>query len=381
MKIQGALTIHKSVPISHHIKTAFGTMKCREAVFIIIEDETGKRGIGDSWVNFPVWAPPARLAMYERAIIPAIEGEEVTDIPEFTTRIYERLLGQALQSGTVGPLLQGICGLELALWDLRAQREELPLCRLLFTSPKSKVRIYASGINSPIPFDLIDEYLDRGVTLFKLKLGFSEYEDRSNLDTLCSYLKGRAEVAVDVNRGWDMETAVHRLPILSEYNVKWIEEPLRPPEEARIEELRTLTGIHIAGGENVMIPPGPLTEGTITTEKRRRSAGIVTPSLLDSGFDIVQPDITKYAPLHKACEMIHHIEGVGKIVVPHFLGPAPGQAASLHFAAGCREGLAEWDINRNPLRTDFLSPAFDIRDGCIEIPDKPGLGWQRIVSL
>jgi L-alanine-DL-glutamate epimerase-like enolase superfamily enzyme len=163
-----------------------------------------------------------------------------------------------------------------------------------------------------------------------------------------------------------METAVRRLPILAEYGIKWIEEPLCPRDESETGNLRRQSNIPVAGGENIMIPPGDAAKSYYIHP--------VDPNEID--FDIIQPDITKYAPLHKACELIQHVERTGKPVVPHFLGPAPGQAASLHFAAGCREGLAEWDINRNPLRTELLSPAFEIRDGSIEIPDNPGLGWQ-----
>ncbi len=65
----------------------------------------------------------------------------------------------------------------------------------------------------------------------------------------------------------------------------------------------------------------------------------------------------------------------GKRVIPHFLGSAPGQAASLHFAAGCEDGMVEWDLNQNALRTALFEEPFQIQDGVIEIPNRPGLGW------
>ena len=52
---------------------------------------------------------------------------------------------------------------ELALWDLAAQCRGVPLCKLLFEHPAERVNVYASGINSPLPWDLIDEHLACGV--------------------------------------------------------------------------------------------------------------------------------------------------------------------------------------------------------------------------
>ena len=267
-------------------------------------------------------------------------------------------MGAAQQSGTVGPLLQAICAIELALWDLQAQQASLPLARLLFESPRDRVRVYASGINSPIPWDLVDEHLDRGVSLFKLKLGFGDEEDRHNLEALRRHLDGRAGLAVDVNRAWTLEQALGWLDVLKNYDVQWLEEPLRVEEEDRLGLLCGSGAPPIAGGENLLLPPGQDPQ-----------------PVAQSGLDVLQPDLTKYAPLHVSLQLLEAARAGGKRLIPHFLGSAPGQAASLHFAAGCDEALVEWDINRNPLRTEMFAEPFEIEDGAIALPPEPGLGW------
>ena len=35
----------------------------------------------------------------------------------------------------------------------------------------------------------------------------------------------------------------------------------------------------------------------------------------------------------------------------------------------------EWEINPNPLRTALFKEPFEIKDGIVEIPDGPGIGW------
>jgi D-galactarolactone cycloisomerase len=197
------------------------------------------------------------------------------------------------------------------------------------------------------------------VTLFKLKLGFGDKTDRQNLDALAKHLDGRALIAVDVNRGWTLEQAQHWLDTLADYNVEWLEEPLRVDEESDLPLLRERGPVPLAGGENVFLPPD------------------ADPDvLLDTPFDILQPDLTKYASLSAVLQAVQPLASVGRDLIPHFLGSAPGGAASLHVAAGLPAGLLEWDINWNPLRTDLMDPPFEIVDGHIALPERAGIGWR-----
>lgn len=350
---------HERIPIDHPVKTAFGVMQERHAVLLLLEDGSGQVGVGESWVNFPLWAAWERVALFTHGFIPYLWGSHVDSIPEYIGKMYEDFVGPARQSGTIGPLVQALCAVELALWDLQAQRAGVPLAHCLFAQPASSVRVYASGINSPIPWNLIDEHLDRGITLFKLKLGFGDDEDRRNLEELSHHLDARASLAVDVNCGWSMQQAERWLPDLEGYNVQWIEEPLKASEEMHLAELRAISNTPLAGGENLPMPPGVDVQG-----------------ILNAPFDVLQPDLTKNAPLHVARELVQAAEATEKQIVPHFLGSAPGQAASLQFAAGCPEALVELDINRNPLRTEICDQPFEVVDGRISIPDEPGIGWR-----
>lgn len=359
MRITGASVLHKEVQSEQEVKCAFGTMSSRHAVFLTLEDDAGRRGVGESWVNFPIWAPFERVAAYERAIIPWLKGRAVEDVAECIRELWSAFLGPARQSGTRGALLSTICAVELALWDLASQRDEEPLCALLFDSPAERVRVYASGINAPLPRDRISAHLDQGVRLFKLKLGFGDELDRRNLDEMKSLLGDRARLAVDINRGWDFDTAMRWLPMLAGYDPEWLEEPLREQDEGRLGELAGMTEIPLAGGENVMTPPG-----------------CAADLLVSSPFGVLQPDLTKYNPLHVSLEVLRGGVEAGKRVLPHFLGSGPGLAASLHFAAGCPGALCEMDINRNALRTDVLDEPFEVEDGAIRLPDRPGLGWR-----
>ena len=358
-KIRNAYVHHLQVPIEKKIKTSFGVMDSRHAVFIVIEDDNGFQGIGESWVNFPSWAPWERVIAFEKAFIPYLLGREIDCIPSFIEKMAKTFRGPALQSSTLGPYLQSICAVEMALWNLAAQMENIPLNKLLFENPATRVHLYGSGINSPVPWQVIDEHLEKGISLYKLKLGFGDREDLKNLEDLSKHLGNSARIAVDVNRGWDIDKALEWLDILRNFNAQWLEEPLRVEDEDKLQILHERKMVNIAGGENMLIEPGC----------------DIAP-FADAPLDIFQPDITKYCCVHDAIRLLNAVKARGKKLFPHFLGSAPGQAASFHLASGCgADCLMEWDINPNPLRTALFKEPFEIKDGIVEIPDRPGIGW------
>ena len=360
IKIKDAHVHHLRAPIENPVKTSFGVMDSRHAVFLILEDEHGLQGIGESWVNFPKWAPWERVSAFEKGYIPYLKGRKVEDIASFIANMAKAFRGPAQQSGTMGAYLQAVCAVEMALWDMAAKMEGVPLNRLLFYNPITSVRIYGSGVNSPIQWEAIDGHLEKGVGLFKLKLGFGRETDTKNLEDMASHLGDSARIAVDANRKWSIDEAREWLDILKEFDVQWLEEPLRVEDESMTGELYDRRLVKIAGGENFLIDP-------VVCD---------TQLLADSPLDIFQPDITKYCPIHNALDLLEAVNQRGGELFPHFLGSAPGQAASLHLASGCGDVLMELDVNPNPLRTALFKEPFEIENGLIRIPDTPGIGWK-----
>jgi L-alanine-DL-glutamate epimerase-like enolase superfamily enzyme len=358
IRIDDACVFHLKAPIENKVKTSFGAMDSRNAVLLLLESDNGFQGVGESWVNFPKWASLERTAAFKKVFIPYLKSKEIVNIPSFIKSMIRDFRGQALQSGTMGPLMQSICAIEMALWDIYARMENIPLNKLIFKNPKKRVQLYASGINAPILWELIDEHLEIGIKLFKLKIGFGEKEDIKNLKSLRKYVGNSINIAVDANRAWNINEAIKWLDILKDFNVVWLEEPLKVEDEDKTQMLYKRKKIDIAAGENMLIEPDDDTN-----------------SLVNAPLDIFQPDITKYCCLNDAVKLLDKVEKRNKRFIPHFLGSAPGQATSFCLASGTKDGFCEWDINPNPLRTSLFKEPFEIKNGSIEIPDKPGIGW------
>ncbi len=170
--IQAAKVYRLETPVEAVVRTSFGVMNKRTALLLSLRDRDGVVGWGESWVNFPAWAAAERQFAFEQAYLPYLKGRRVDDIPAFIAAMARAFIGPARQAAATGQLVQALCAVEIALWDLEAQRAGKSLAQLLFRKPATSVRVYASGINSPLPWARIDQHLQLGVRLFKLKLGF-----------------------------------------------------------------------------------------------------------------------------------------------------------------------------------------------------------------
>jgi len=367
MKIVECRAFHLRAPLEQPYKTTFGALTGRQAVFVLLTAEDGSTGVGETYINFPPWATFERLASYREAFFPAIAGREIADIPSCMSELWRRFYRAALQGGALGPTLQGLTALSTALWDLRAKIEGVPLRGLFSETPADDVRVYGSGINPPFPKNALREALDRGVTTFKLKLGFGGDEDRRNVRELKTLLGGGIRLAVDVNRSWSFDEAVSWMPYLRDEDIAWLEEPLAPAYQHRYPELLELSAVPVSAGENFLIPPG--SDFSIEGEW-----GL---SLNDSrlALNIVQPAVVKNCCFSDAVRFARHAETLGMDVYPHFLGSAPGMAASAQLAALTKAAHLEWDVNPNPLRTSCFTEPFVADNGVLRLPDAPGIGW------
>ena len=367
LKISEAAVFHLKAPLEKPYRTTFGVMTHRQAVVIELTNEDGATGVGESWINFPIWAPHERTAAFRDGYFPAIVGKEIADIPDFVRGLWDRNYRAGLQSATLGPTMQALCAVEAALWDILARIKSVPLGDLFSTDPVRRVKMYGSGINPPFLEDAILEARAAGIDTFKLKLGYGDGEDRENIRALQRLLGSGARVAVDVNRSWTFDKTMEWAGFLADRGVAWLEEPLSIEEQHRYPELFARTPLPISAGENFLIPPG--------SDFTREGAGGMTLNSTGLALHMIQPAVVKNCCFSDALRLRDAVQEQGKQLCPHFLGSAPGMALTAHLTTLTREPYLEWDINPNPLRTALFSEPFRIEDGFLEMSGAPGIGW------
>lgn len=343
-------------PLTMPVITSFGRMKDRPAVFVRVEDADGHIGWGEVWCNFPAPGAEHRVRLVNEVLAPALVGFNAPEPSAAFERLTQGTSVLALQSGEAGPFAQSIAGIDLAVWDLYARRENVALWKLL-GGAKRTIKVYASGINPVGSERTAEAALGRGYRALKLKIGFDSAGDRANLAAL-RRLVGEGLLAADVNQGWTIAQALELAPQLERFDLAWLEEPIRadrPPQEWK--QLHETVGFPLAAGENIASHAG------------------FAEVLREPVLGVVQPDIAKWGGLSACASIARDILTSGKMFCPHYLGAGIGLLASAHLLAGVGgDGLLEVDCNENPLRDRFCGPVLDVRDGTIELGDEAGLG-------
>ena len=161
----------------------------------------------------------------------------------------------------------------------------------------------------------------------------------------------------DANQAWDLHTARQMLNLMAPFEPYWLEEPLPANQVSELADLRRSTSIRIVAGENAY-------------------GRACFRTLLEAGaVDLVQPDVCKTGGLTEARAICQMAESYGVPYAPHYLGSAIGLVASLHLCAST-PGFwrMELDANPNPFRSQLVGQALTVKDGCLSVPDGPGLG-------
>lgn len=349
-------------PLATPVVMSFGKMLNRPAVFVRAVDEDGVEGWGEAWSNFPAPGAEHRARLVNEVLAPGLVGRRF-DSPaqafEVLTKGTEVL---ALQCGEPGPFAQAISGIDLALWDLSARRQRLPLWRLLGGQSR-RIKVYASGINPGGAAQTAEAALARGHRALKLKVGFGAETDLANLAALRAIV-GAGMLAIDANQGWSVDQALEMLPRLAAFDLRWLEEPIRADrgrEEWR--RLRASATMPIAAGENISSVEG------------------FKDVLAEDVLGVVQPDIAKWGGLSACTGLARDILKAGKTFCPHYLGGGIGLLASAHLLAGLGgDGWLEVDANDNPLRDRFCGAVANVTDGTIVLGEEPGLGFTPDLS-
>lgn len=343
-------------PITNPVKTSFGTMTNRPAVFVRLEDGDGAVGWGEIWCNFPNCGAEHRATLLEENLKPLLINQTFNAPAEIYQFLSEKTAVLAIQSGEYGPIAQAIAGIDLAAWDLFSKKSSQALWQYLGGNNPA-IKTYASGINPDHPEKIVNDLLASGHTAFKLKIGFNEVLDLENLKNIRKLIP-RNLLMVDANQAWDLPTAIDRIKALVSFDLNWIEEPIRA--DSPLSDWQKLSSTHqlrLAAGENMV--------GEQSFFK----------AIASRVFGVIQPDIAKWGGISGCLPIIKKLREHKIEYCPHYLGGGIGLMASAHLlAASSSTGMLEIDSNLNPLRSLLSTPLDGISDGKVVLSNKPGIG-------
>jgi D-galactarolactone cycloisomerase len=345
-------------PIDVPIRTSFGVMRDRPALFLKLTDSDGAEGFGEIWCNFPSVGAEHRARLATEVIAPLLIGSGELELSSVFAHLMRRLHILAVQSGEWGPFWQVAAGIDAACHDLAARKERLPLWRFLDASGSGRIRAYASGIGPETPAEVAEAAARRGHTAFKLKVGFGADTDLKSLAEIRSVLAAGHTLLTDANQGWNFEDARRGVRMCADHGAGWIEEPMaadRPLGEW--SALAKDSPIALAGGENI--------------NRLSDFEAVIAGKI----FGYLQPDCAKWGGVSGCLAAARLALAAGVTYCPHFLGSGIGLMTSAHLlAAAGGNGLLEMDVNPNPHRDALIGGALPVVAGWIDLSEAAGIG-------
>ncbi len=265
--------------------------------------------------------------------------------------------------------------LEAALWDIIGQACGLPVATL-FGGAASRLPAYASCGEIKAPEERADHALALRAEGFRaLKIRIQRDGIGLGVETVRAVraaVGDSMEILVDLNQAWSMPgdirpsldpTAARQVAAeLRELDVFWLEEPLQAADISGLQSLRAESGVRIAGGEMA------------------RTLDELLRYLEADALDVYQPDVVLAVGMWRARMVAELALARNRWFSPHSWTNGLGMLANLQVAAGVGGGPffefpydpPGWTVER---RDFFLAEPLRVdSDGCIAIPERPGLG-------
>jgi L-talarate/galactarate dehydratase len=319
-----------------------------EIAFIFCEITTrdGHQGMG---FGYSKRAGGPGLYAHAKEIAPNLIGEDPNDI----ARLWTKLMWAGASMGRSGMTSQAISPFDIALWDMKARRANLPLAKLL-GSYRESVRCYnTSGGFFSTPLDQVLKNVEvsreSGIGGIKLKVGHPDLKvDIERVSSVRKLLGDGFPLMVDANQQWDRLKAVRACRALEEYDLTWIEEPLDAMDFEGHGELAKRFDTPIATGEML----------TSFNEHAQ---------LIEAGTDFIQPDAPRVGGISPFLQIMHMADNKGRMLAPHF-----AMEIHLHLSAAYpRESWLE--------HFEWLAPLFNeqltLKEGRMWLPSRTGLGF------
>jgi L-alanine-DL-glutamate epimerase-like enolase superfamily enzyme len=336
-------------PGLHSAASAWGPagLNVVDTLLTRVTTDNGIVGWGESF-GF-VGLPVTRQAI-DAVIAPLCIGADASNIRPLMLALQKKLH----VFGRGGPLTHALSAIDIALWDIAGKAAGVPIHRLLGGARELSLTCYASldayGAADSVRV-MSRRAVDDGFTGIKL-----HERDRTVIAEARDEIGPDIDLMVDVNCAWSTAEAVQAAEALLPLDLKWLEEPVWPPENFDGLAAVRRTGMPTAAGENV---------GTVLELDRLLKAEAVA---------FVQPSVAKIGGVTELQRTFDAAALRNVTIMPHTFYDGPGLLASLHTTAALAgpDPRVEWryfDLEAN-VYGDRLHPV----GGQIQVPQGPGLG-------
>jgi L-alanine-DL-glutamate epimerase-like enolase superfamily enzyme len=363
--------LRAQIPADRAHVSDFGTNDTFNTCLVEIETDTGLVGLGEAKAgvgNLGNYA--ALVTVIREEIAPVLIGRDPRDITAIWETLYNGSRAHyALREGRTFPTvgrrgitMSAISGVDIALWDLLGQALGEPVWRLLGGRCRDRVPAYASGGWAPVGAigTQLMQYVERGHRAVKMRVGLQDKsvdDSAARVREVREHLGPAIGLMVDAHGTWSVREAQRFARKVEDCDLAWLEEPVSPDNIEGQAEVRAATDIPIAAGES---------EQTRFAFRDLIAARAV---------DILQPDLAIAGGITETLRIAALAAAHGFTVAPHLWGGAVLFAAGLHLcvATPCAT-VVEFSRGHNPLLNELTEETFELVDGHVLAPTRPGLG-------
>src|SRR2546427_10570876 len=310
----------------------------------------------------------------------------------------DKMFRKVKQFGSHSRQAGGVCGVEMALWDLAGKAYSVPIYQMLGGKFRNKIRCYADTTESKDPKvygQRLKARRDQGFTWLKMDLGIDLVADVPGALTLpagtslayrdptvgpltgteitgtgvglmCDYVaQVREIVGMDIPLAADhfghigVNSCIRLGKGLEKYNMAWLEEHGPLQYTGLLEKITDAVDIPILTGEDIYLKE-PFIELC-----RAHAVDMIHPDLATSGGILETKKIGDAA------------QEFGVPMAMHFAGTPVSCMANVHCAAATENFLT---LENHSVDVPWWGDLVDgiekpiINKGFITVPDKPGLG-------
>lgn len=345
MTISSVATATTVLPLPAPLRLGAMTVERREYTAVQVRDAEGRTGRAYCLSRE---APMAEIV--DRLIAPHVLGADADD----PAAAWDRMLRGSAIVGRVGLVRRAIGLVDIALWDIAAQRAGRPLWQLLGTGDLARPSMLVAAYPTPdrTPADVADEVLAQaeGWTTVKISRLPDPAYMRELIALIQTGLPAGTGLVVDVGFGWrDADEALAEISQWGDLELAWLEDPLLPEDIAGCARIRRETGLRLSVGDEVTDPE-------------------VLRALVDQhAVDVLRLDVVAIGGITPAREIIGWAQARGVPVSGHVY-----PEVTAHLGIGVETFAREGNPYDPSPSLISGGPHFD---GGIRPSDAPGLGF------
>jgi L-alanine-DL-glutamate epimerase-like enolase superfamily enzyme len=329
--------------------------QAKHAVLVEVATDAGAVGVGECWCFDR--APDALVAFLATEVTPRIVGLDALD-PAAVARLLNDTTTLSARHGIMASALSGI---DIALWDIAAKAQGLPLWRSL-GGTEPRVPVYASGglygegkTADRLAAELAG-YAAQGFEQVKMKVGaLSPAEDEARVRAVRRALGASRQLIVDGVYSFDAAAAAAFHARVEGCGIAAFQSPV-PADD--LDGMAAL----VAGGVPVMGLEAEYRPMVVRALLERPAVAILQLALVACGGITAA---RAFAGMAAAAGIPCSLE---------VSSTAVAQMAAFHFAAAHRVSSVEVHMVHRMLFDLLPFPPGAIRGGWLTVPDRAGLG-------